>query len=911
MKDLARQLLDYFDYSELARRLRPFISAIAGGVTRVVLGNKIILYHPGAELRSYPADSAGLDQAITDAVSGDHIDLPGACTISGNHTIPAGVILGGRGGNAILTGMITLSANSGLRDLSVRPNGAGERVALIGPGSSSAFARDCYFAATSSDGTAYAVVGGDGDLVIADCTISAVGVFGVGVVLAGGGDVYLYGSQPVDGSDFILYVPVDLLNEYFFPADLQGWIEDLYSGTGAASDYSAVSWDAVQGKTDPGAVKCNLFAANSNDRSAGIKIFPSGKTVVEGDVFRAWFLLTDMTLSGVIPLEGSVQVYFTDGTNAYAYDRPILGGAWKDVTLTIGAGDAGKGVAYVIVFASTNGNTTGIMYIDDVLLPWAETYGEIYTNSPRMDTPEGIPLQGDRAVWDALAYPTRHANDIDVSAGLHHTIGTGAGQVSSGAHNHGTGTEDVLAAWSATSGGLKNSHLDDGISGAFLAQVAATLTGNRAYTLQDSDMTLAALNLAQTFTQNQRINANLGINTDPDSAADIHIVNDAAVPSIYLDGFGFASAVYGRRANGTIASPTSPGLGSALLSFVGRAWDGTSSYINVASYQVEVDGTPSGTDIPGRVRLLTHRQGDTAGATGGRWILFNMGDITHYPLHDTMDSVNAVNTTTQRVTSGTPAAGFGQRHLYQLRSSTTNDQDAGALDVVWSTATHASRTSRISLSPVVAAAMVERLRLADAVQVGDIAGGNYSEIENDGTLKFVGNATTWQDIDFPIIIRTTGTGIPTLVAINGNITMPQWAVNDYNICESQEFVHQWKEGSACSWHVHLTSNGLDATNRYVRFEVEYGWVVPNGAWTWAATLDSGDLLIPASTTDKTMFILALGSFTPSGGKIGGHVVARLKRIAATGTAPSNNPWVPMLQLHIECDTTGSRAMTTK
>lgn len=33
------------------------------------------------------------------------------------------------------------------------------------------------------------------------------------------------------------------------------------------------------------------------------------------------------------------------------------------------------------------------------------------------------PLASDRAAWDALAYPTRHANDVDDEAGIHHSFG--------------------------------------------------------------------------------------------------------------------------------------------------------------------------------------------------------------------------------------------------------------------------------------------------------------------------------------------------------------------------------------------------------------------------------------------------------------------------------------------------------
>jgi len=180
--------------------------------------------------------------------------------------------------------------------------------------------------------------------------------------------------------------------------------------------------------------------------------------------------------------------------------------------------------------------------------------------------------------------------------------------------------------------------------------------------------------------------------------------------------------------------------------------------------------------------------------------------------------------------------------------------------------------------------------------------------------KFVGwtndNIDSWTDIDFPIIIRTTGPNIPTLQTLNGNITMPQWAVNAFNVCESQEFVHGWKEGTEVFWHLHLTTNGVDATDRFVRFTVEYGYVDVMGQWVFPAVLNSGDILIPANTPTRTMMIMPLGSFTPPI-KIAGHSVARLVRVASTGAAPTNNPWIPMLQQHIQLDTIGSRTIGAK
>jgi len=181
---------------------------------------------------------------------------------------------------------------------------------------------------------------------------------------------------------------------------------------------------------------------------------------------------------------------------------------------------------------------------------------------------------------------------------------------------------------------------------------------------------------------------------------------------------------------------------------------------------------------------------------------------------------------------------------------------------------------------------------------------------NDTTEQWETDSYPWVDIDFPILIRTVGANIPTLTAINGNLTMPQWQVNDFNVCESQEMVHLWKEGSTVYWHLHMTTNGLDATARYVRFEVEYGYADTNGVWVFPATLTTADLLIPANTPSKTQMIMNLGSFTPAI-KIGAHVVARLRRIASVGAAPTANPWIPMLQLHVQIDTMGSRNIGTK
>lgn len=185
-----------------------------------------------------------------------------------------------------------------------------------------------------------------------------------------------------------------------------------------------------------------------------------------------------------------------------------------------------------------------------------------------------------------------------------------------------------------------------------------------------------------------------------------------------------------------------------------------------------------------------------------------------------------------------------------------------------------------------------------------------SGFEKDGTYVAEGNATYWRDIDFPVIIRTVAANKPTLAVLQGNITAPQWAVNDYYVCDGQELVHEWKEGSTLYWHLHMTTNGSDTEDRYIQWEVEYAWSNVNSQLS-ANTIITHEFLIPANTPDRTMFLVGVGNFTPAGCRIGGHVYARLRRIASAGTAPTSNPFCTMLQLHAECDTLGSREISSK
>jgi hypothetical protein len=167
------------------------------------------------------------------------------------------------------------------------------------------------------------------------------------------------------------------------------------------------------------------------------------------------------------------------------------------------------------------------------------------------------------------------------------------------------------------------------------------------------------------------------------------------------------------------------------------------------------------------------------------------------------------------------------------------------------------------------------------------------------------------DIDIPLIAKSTGVGTPNYTTLLGNIVMLQWAVNDALSCDSEELIHGWVEGGDGNVHCHVVTGGTDAADRYLKFTFEYTWANVSATFPATATLTSAELLIPAGTAAYTHLLFSLGTITFTGGKIGGHVKGRFKRIASAGTAPTANPFCEMVQMHVLVNALGSRQITTK
>jgi hypothetical protein len=196
---------------------------------------------------------------------------------------------------------------------------------------------------------------------------------------------------------------------------------------------------------------------------------------------------------------------------------------------------------------------------------------------------------------------------------------------------------------------------------------------------------------------------------------------------------------------------------------------------------------------------------------------------------------------------------------------------------------------------------------AATAQIGGAA--NYTEIDANGQPALSGDATQWDDIDLPLIIKSTGAGAPTLTTIAGNVKGYTYAVNDGLDIDAQELKHGAKQGATTSKiHVHILTNGTNANDRYVRYQFEYLHANMNAVMS-GTTVGAVDLLIPANTADRTHLIFNIGDYTNL--NIGSQIIGRFSRVAAVGAAPTNNPFVLKLQIHSEFDQLGSDQITTK
>lgn len=197
---------------------------------------------------------------------------------------------------------------------------------------------------------------------------------------------------------------------------------------------------------------------------------------------------------------------------------------------------------------------------------------------------------------------------------------------------------------------------------------------------------------------------------------------------------------------------------------------------------------------------------------------------------------------------------------------------------------------------------------------GDVLNGNYSEFESDGTLKFNGDATVWDDV-YPssVTVGATGASIPAFTNYNGGLKAYEFigtGVLSKEINFGFQIPHTYLVGSGIVPHLHLRVPN-DATGGTIKFGCEYSWKAIGAAETATQTV-YGTLAITANAGVQANKILSFGNIAASGQGISSIFMCRIFRDPGdVDDTFGASVWLKSADIHHLVDTAGSRAELVK
>jgi hypothetical protein len=199
----------------------------------------------------------------------------------------------------------------------------------------------------------------------------------------------------------------------------------------------------------------------------------------------------------------------------------------------------------------------------------------------------------------------------------------------------------------------------------------------------------------------------------------------------------------------------------------------------------------------------------------------------------------------------------------------------------------------------------ENLELS-TLKVGDVEGGNYSEIEADGTFKAVGDATVYNDSQVPpTVFRTGGTALLLAELVSGIYahrfdTGGSPDMIHFNV----QFPHSMKLNSTIYPHLHVVNKDAIVGAANVSFTLTYTWANING--TFPAVKEDTKVVSFADAEALTHKLLSFDPIVPVAGQGGlsSILIGTLTRVNTGYTTA--NIFHMGFDIHYEVDALGSR-----
>lgn len=185
---------------------------------------------------------------------------------------------------------------------------------------------------------------------------------------------------------------------------------------------------------------------------------------------------------------------------------------------------------------------------------------------------------------------------------------------------------------------------------------------------------------------------------------------------------------------------------------------------------------------------------------------------------------------------------------------------------------------------------------------------SYTEFEEDGTIHFNGNATTWEDLRFPATAINPA-GAPSAMSFDTtNIGFIAGPSGTSVIAIIAQLPHAWKEGSSIYPHIHWMPMNTDDKNVYWR--MEYIWV--NRGDIEPATWTTVNIQSAAAGAAMTHQLSSFGAISGAGKTISSILTIKISRIGGdTLDTFSGDALLKEFDIHYEIDTIGSRTELSK
>ncbi len=181
---------------------------------------------------------------------------------------------------------------------------------------------------------------------------------------------------------------------------------------------------------------------------------------------------------------------------------------------------------------------------------------------------------------------------------------------------------------------------------------------------------------------------------------------------------------------------------------------------------------------------------------------------------------------------------------------------------------------------------------------------NYAEFESDGSLKFYGTATVWDDLRFPAtqIRQNPATLLPNFDETNIGYLFDAGSTETLLIIA--QMPHAWKLGSSIVPHIHWMPTTTNTGS--VLWRMEYKWtnIFDTELASWSSP---PDVLTPADGIAFKHQLSSFGNISGTGKVLSSLLYIRISRIGGEGTDTyTGDALLKEFDIHYEMDTLGSK-----